>query len=376
MWTRLFVALFCLAVWPAALGAVFNSSRHEFRIDIVTDELRSPWGLAFLPDGSMLVTERAGRLRLVRDGALEEDEISGLPKVDAKGQGGLMGIAVHPDFATNGWIYLAHATAGEGGHGTEVSRGRLSGWRLTEVTTIFRALPKSRGGRHFGSRLVFDEDGRLFISLGDRGERDSAQDLVDHRGSLIRVRDDGIVPRDNPYIGRRDVRPEIYNFGHRNLQGLALDSKTGKLWSHEHGPQGGDEVNIEEPGLNYGWPVITYGANYGLGTQIGEGTRQAGMEQPVHFWVPSIAPSGLAVYRGEAFPGWDGNLFIGSLKFGLLVRLEIERDKVVAEERLLDNEYGRIRDVVAGPDGLIYLLTDSNSGKLLRVSPVESIAAE
>ena len=361
--------LTALAAAPPVFAETFTSARHDFRVEEVVGGLKNPWGMAFLPDGGILITERPGSLRIVRDGNLLDQPVEGLPDIGTKGQGGLLGIALHPEFAVNRWVYLAYAARGQGGIGTEVARGRLEGRALRDVESIFRALPKTNAGRHFGSRLVFDGEGHLFISLGDRGEQDYAQDPGDHRGSLIRVNDDGSIPADNPFIGQPKARPEIYAIGHRNIQGLVLDAETGRLFSHEHGPQGGDELNIERAGRNYGWPVITYGVNYGIGTKIGEGTARPGMEQPVHYWVPSIAPSGLAIYRGDAFPGWNGNLFVGSLKFGLLVRLELDGDRVATEERLLDNRFGRIRDVVAGPDGFLYLLTDARPGKLLRIVP-------
>ena len=350
-------------------AGVVDSAEHAFRVEQVVTGLKNPWGMTVLPDGDMLVTERGGRLRRVSAGRLLEQPIGGLAEVKPKGQGGLMGIALHPDFADNRLVYLSFSGEGKGGVGTEVMRGRLDGMQLRDTKVIFRAEPKSRAGRHFGSRLVFDPEGKLFVSHGDRGKQDRAQDLDDHRGSLFRINDDGSVPADNPFVGRAGARPEIYAYGHRNIQGLALDPVTGRLWSHEHGPQGGDELNIERAGVNYGWPVITYGVNYGIGTKIGEGTAKPGMQQPVHYWVPSIAPSGLAVYRGDAFPGWQGDLFVGSLKFGLLVRLSVEDDRVLLEERLLDNAYGRIRDVVAAPDGYLYLLTDADPGQLLRLVP-------
>jgi len=366
--------VFCTIMLAASAAAqrgdgVFTSAEHSFRVEQLVTGLQNPWGLTVLPDGDMLVTERRGRLRRISGGRLLEQPIGGLAEVRPKGQGGLMGIALHPRFADNGLVYLSFSGEGRGGVGTEVMRGRLDGMQLRNTEVIFRAEPKSGAGRHFGSRLVFDDDGLLFVSHGDRGKQDQAQDLGDHRGSLFRINDDGSVPADNPFVGRRGAKPEIYAYGHRNIQGLALDPVTGRLWSHEHGPQGGDELNIERPGVNYGWPVITYGVNYGIGTRIGEGTEKPGMEQPVHYWVPSIAPSGLAVYRGDAFPGWRGNLFVGSLKFGLLVRLVIDDDRVTTEERLLDNVYGRIRDVVAAPDGYLYLLTDADPGQVLRVRP-------
>ncbi len=352
----------------AAAGQAFTTELHDIIVTEVVGGLKNPWGMVFLPNGDILITERAGQLRLVRDGKLLAEPVAGLPAVSPNGQGGLMGIALDPDYEREPWVYLAYSGKGRGGHGTEVARGKFTGTQLTNVQTIFRALPKSRGGNHFGSRLVFARDGTLLVSLGDRGERSSAQDLNDHRGSLIRINRDGSVPADNPYVN--GTKPEIYSYGHRNMQGMALHPDTGVPWTHEHGPQGGDEVNIEKPAANYGWPVITYGVNYGIGTRIGEGTAKAGMEQPVHKWIPSIAPSGMAFYSGDQLPRWRGNLFVGSLKFGLLVRLTLDGDAVVSEERMLDFRFGRIRDVAAGPDGLLYLLTDAPNGQLLRIAPV------
>jgi glucose/arabinose dehydrogenase len=353
----------------ACADDVITTREHRFSVETVAEGLEHPWGMAFLPDGAILVTERPGRLRIVQGGRLAEEAVSGLPPVEERGQGGLFGIALHPWFPENGLVYLALAARGEGGYSTEVIRGRLDGMQLEEVETVFRAQPKTRESRHFGGRLVFDREGLLYVSLGDRGEQDYAQDLSDHRGTLVRIRDDGTVPQDNPFIGREGARPEIFTYGNRNMQGMIVHPGSGLVWTHEHGPQGGDEVNIMRPGVNYGWPVITYGVNYGLGTRIGEGTHKEGMAQPVYKWVPSIAPSGMALYTGDRFPAWQGDLFVGSLKFGLLVRLELDGERVVGEERMLDGEYGRIRDVVQGPDGLLYLLTDESDGRLLRLVP-------
>ena len=291
----------------------------------------------------------------------------------SRGQGGLLDVALHPAFADNGWVYLSYAGAGEGGVGTEVARGRwvsdAAGNRLEALQVIYRQAPKSSGGQHFGSRLVFGRDGLLYISQGDRGEMARAQRLDDLAGKLVRVNDDGRVPADNPWQGVAGARPEIFSVGHRNIQGAALHPLSGALWTHEHGPQGGDEINVARRGLNYGWPVITYGVNYVIGTRIGVGSERAGLEQPVHQWTPSIAPSGMAFYTGERFPGWRGNLFVGALKYQMLVRLELDGERVVHEERLLVGREGRIRDVRAGPDGFIYLLTDAPDGKLLRLEP-------
>jgi glucose/arabinose dehydrogenase len=253
--------------------------------------------------------------------------------------------------------------------GTEVARGKLVGDKLEGVQVIFRQQPKGNTGRHFGSRLVFDRAGFLYITLGDRGEMERAQKPGDHAGSVIRLRDDGQVPSDNPFVGKPGWKPEKYTLGNRNMQGAALHPQTGALWTHEHGPQGGDEVNIIRPGVNYGWPVITYGVEYGIGTKIGEGTTKPGMAQPIHYWVPSIAPSGMAFYTGTRFPRWNGNLFVGALRDQMLVRLRLDGEKVVNEERLLRGVLGRIRDVRDGPDGYLYLLTDATSGVIARLEP-------
>lgn len=346
----------------------FGTEQHDVEVSVVTDGLSHPWGLAFLPGGDILVTERRGNLRMVRDGALLPDPVAGLPPIDQHGQGGLLDVALHPDFAENRLVYLSYAGRGDDGYSTEVLRGRLEGRALTDVAVIFRAAPKTNGKRHFGSRLLFGPDGKLYVSLGDRGDRPSAQDISSHNGSLLRLNPDGSVPADNPFAGREGAQPEIWTYGNRNMQGMAVRAN-GQIWTHEHGPQGGDEVNLMRAGVNYGWPVITYGRNYGIGTKIGEGEEKAGMAQPVHTWVPSIAPSGMTFYDGGAFPAWKGDLFVGSLKFGVLVRLTLQGDEIVAEERMLDDAYGRIRAVAEGPDGLLWLLTDERNGKLLRVAP-------
>lgn len=317
----------------------------------------------------MLITERPGRLRQVLDGRLLPEPVRGLPPVSAGGQGGLMDVVLHPRYTENRLVYLSYSASGPGGRGTEVARGRLRDRALRDVEVVFRALPKKRGGRHFGSRLWFAGDGALFVTLGDRAERPTAQDLSTPNGSIVRIRDDGSVPPDNPFAGRDDAQLAIYSYGHRNVQGIAWDADTGRLWAHEHGPMGGDELNLIEAGANYGWPVITYGVNYVTGTAIGEGAGKEGMRQPAYYWVPSIAPSGMAWYDGAPFPDWRGSLFVGSLKFLLLVRLELHEGKVVHEERLLVNVAGRIRDVRQGPDGLLYLLTDRKNGELIRLEP-------
>jgi glucose/arabinose dehydrogenase len=359
-----------LALAGVAGAQVVKTEEHSLRVVAVAGGLDHPWSVAFLPDGRMLVTERPGRLRVVgADGTVAARPIDGLPQVAAVGQGGLLDVALHPKFAENGWIYLSYAARDGTGVGTEVVRGRLAGERLVELQPIFRMQPKSGGGRHFGSRLVFDRDGHLLITLGDRGEQDRAQRLDDHAGKVVRLHDDGRVPADNPFAQQAGARPEIFSLGNRNVQGAALHPRTGALWAHEHGPQGGDEVNVIRGGVNYGWPVITYGVNYGLGTRIGEGTAKPGMAQPILYWVPSIAPSGMAFYDGDRFPRWKGDLFVGALRDRMLVRLRLDGEKVVKQERMLQGALGRIRDVRAGPDGFLYLLTDEGDGRLVRLEP-------
>lgn len=361
----------CALAAPVAAQTI-RTEEHAFRVATVVGGLDHPWSLAFLPDGRLLLTERPGRLRIVgKDGRLDPRPVAGLPAdLVEHGQGGLLDVALHPRFAENGWVYLSYAARDGTGVGTQVARGRLAGDRLGEVQTIFRMQPKSGGGRHFGSRLVFDREGYLFVTLGDRGEQDRAQKLDDHAGKIVRLHDDGRVPADNPFAAQAGAKPEIWSLGNRNVQGAALDPRTGLLWAHEHGPQGGDEVNVIRRGTNYGWPVITYGVNYGIGTKIGEGTSKPGMAQPLHYWVPSIAPSGMAFYEGDRFPRWKGDLFVGALRDQMLVRLRLDGEKLVREERMLKGTLGRIRDVRTGPDGLIYLLTDESDGKLVRLEPV------
>ncbi len=369
-WLIAFLSIACAYTLGAGAQPI-KTQEHTVQVTALVSGLENPWGLAFLPDGRLLITERPGRMRIVTSELkLLPDPIKGLPMVAAVGQGGLLDVALHPRFAENGWVYWSFAAAGNGGVGTEVARGKLRGDRMENVEVIFRALPKRNGGLHFGSRLVFDRSGYLFITLGDRGDRDRAQRLDEHLGKIIRLHDDGKVPGDNPFANKAGARSEIFSLGNRNVQGAALHPATGALWSHEHGPQGGDEVNIVLAGINYGWPEITYGGEYGSGARIGFGTAKAGMAQPVHTWVPSIAPSGMAFYGGSAFPRWQGDLFVGALAARVLVRLRLQGDKVVHEERLLSGAIGRIRDVRVGPDGLIYLLSDQNNGVLARVEPV------
>ncbi len=358
----------CVPQACASEDGVHRSQHHDFKLVPVVEGLENPWGLAFLPDGGMLVTEKPGRLRVVRDGKLLPEAVDGLPEITEVGQGGLLDVALHPDFAGNRWVYLAYAAQGDGGYGTRVSRGKLDGLRLTEVETIFRSAPLSRGGRHFGSRLLFDAAGLLYVTVGDRGVRANSQDLGRLNGKVLRIHDDGRAPEDNPFVGRAGAKAEIFSLGHRNPQGLAMQPGTGLIWSVEHGPRGGDELNVVRAGDNYGWPVITYGEEY-FGGKIGRGTEFPGLAQPVTYWVPSISPSGLAFYDAAAFPKWRGDLFVGALSAAHLERIKLDGERVVEQERLLEDFDERIRDVRQGPDGLLYILTDASNGGIYRLEP-------
>jgi glucose/arabinose dehydrogenase len=357
----------CGAGTAVAEGPI-ASEQATFELVTVARGLDHPWGMAFLPDGGVLITERSGQLRLLRDGVLDPTPIAGVPEVVARGQGGLLDVALHPDFPNTPWVYLSYAGPGADGAATTVARARLGDHALEDLEVIFRAVPDISSSHHFGSRLAFDRAGFLYVTAGERGRDALAQDLAQHPGSVLRLRDDGGVPEDNPFVGRAGAQPEIYSWGHRNPQGMAVHPETGAIWTQEHGARGGDEVNIVRAGANYGWPVITYGIGYS-GAPIGEGTHKEGMEQPVYYWVPSIAPSGMAFYIGDAFPEWQGDLFVGALKDQLLARLELDGEEVVHEERLLEGEIGRIRDVEMGPDGFLYLLTDERDGGLYRLEP-------
>jgi glucose/arabinose dehydrogenase len=348
--------------------------KGALRVETLAKGFDHPWALAFLPGTRMLVTERPGRLRIVeRDGRVSEP-LAGVPKVFAAGQGGLLDVAVSPNFAQDQWIYLSFAEPGDGGAGTAVARARLGESGLEKTEIIWRQEPKVQGPNHFGSRIVFRPDGTLFVTLGDRfAYREKAQDLSVTLGKIVRINPDGTAPRDNPFVGRPGVKPEIWSYGHRNVQAADLHPQTRELWTAEHGARGGDELNLVLAGKNYGWPVITYGVDYS-GAKIGEGTAKAGMEQPVYYWDPVIAPSGMIFYTGDVFQEWKGNILIGSLTPGALVRLVMKGNSVAREERYLAELRERIRDVQQGPDGLLYLVTDSSDGRVLRVSPASRAA--
>lgn len=338
------------------------------RVETIAKGLEHPWGLEFLPDGRMLVTERPGRLRIVDKAGKLSDPLAGVPQVYARGQGGLLDVALSPTFEKDRLVYLSFAEAGDGGAGTAVARGRLGDRGLENTEVIWRQQPKVSGSNHFGSRLVFRRDGTLFVTLGERfNYADSAQDLSTTIGKIVRVNPDGSAPKDNPFVGRAGARPEIWSYGHRNVQAAALDPDTGRLWTVEHGARGGDELNQPEGGKNYGWPVISYGRHYSF-LPIGEGTAKEGMEQPVYYWDPVIAPSGMVFYTGDLFAEWKGNILVGSLTPGLLVRLVMKGGKVAREERYLEDLDERIRDVRQAPDGSLYLLTDARDGRILRAT--------
>ncbi len=356
---------------------VYGSAQHSFRVVTVAEGLEHPWAVGFLPGGDILVTERPGRLRIIRNGRLLPAPVEGVPEVFAVGQGGLLDVMPHPDFATNRLVYLTYSKPLGGQESTTaVIRGRLENDALTNVEEIFVAQTRGRG--HYGSRLAFDGQGHLFVSVGERMaapnllEAHPAQDFSNHHGTINRLMEDGSVPSDNPFVGREDVRPEIWSKGHRNPQALAIHPVTGQLWEAEHGPQGGDEINLIEPGKNYGWPVIGFGVNYGSGLRIHEGTMREGMQSPVHVWVPSIATSGMMIYNGNAFPRWKGSIFVGGLAGEQLARIEVGDSASPLEETLLKG-IGRVRDVREGPDGFIYLAIDDQANgrtPIVRLEPV------
>ncbi len=370
-----------IGLWLALVGAPtvaaparIATQKHEVRVEPVATGLRAPWSLALLPGGDILVTEKAGALRILRGGREPAAPVAGVPQVAARGQGGLLDVVAHPQFEQNRLVYLSYSAAGSAGGdaiGTEVARGRLDcsaeqcTLRGTEV--IFRQQPKLGTAFHFGSRLVWARDGSLFVTLGDRGHQDLAQALDNHIGKVVRIDESGAPAAGNPFLDRTDARPEVFSYGNRNVQGAALHPLTGKLWSHEHGPRGGDELNIIEAGRNYGWPVITFGRTYDTNQPIGEGTERQDVVKAVRTWVPSVAPSGLAFYDGDAFPGWRGSLFLGTLREQRLIRLTLDRERVTDEERI--EGFGRIRTVRVDARGHVYVLSETD-GALYRLTPV------
>jgi glucose/arabinose dehydrogenase len=385
--TRLIIAAIVLAASTSLVVSgqttALKSAVHDYKVVTVVDALIQPWSIAFLPGGDTLITERPGRLRIVRQGKLLPQAVDGVPKVFHSGQGGLLEVMPHPNFASNRLLYITYSKPGatDTDSRTALIRGRFENDRLTQVEEIFDAV--SKGRNHYSGKIAFDKNGFLFLSLGDRQvppegklEAHPAQDLTNHHGKIVRLHDDGKVPTDNPFVNRAGARPEIWSYGHRNVQGLAIHPETGDLWADEHGPQGGDEVNRIQPGKNYGWPVIGFGVNYTTGLAIHAGTHRDGMEQPVRVWVPSIGISGMMFYTGDKFPQWRGNMFIGGMNGQQLSRLTMSGERIVNEEELVQQR-GRIRDIRQGPDGFIYLVTDDRDGKptpVYRLEPVQRTA--
>jgi aldose sugar dehydrogenase len=375
-----FVAFLLVASGPMLSGnTVLRSALHDYRVVTVVEGLVQPWSIAFLPGGDILITERPGRLRIVRNGKLLPQAVEGVPKVFHSSQGGLLEVMPHPNFATNRLLYLTYSKPGatDAQARTALIRGRFENDRLVDAKEIFDAV--AQGRNHFSGKIAFDKNGFMFVTLGDRQvppegnlEAHPAQDLSNHHGKIIRLHDDGRVPADNPFVSRAGAKPEIWSYGHRNVQGLAIHPETGDIWTNEHGPQGGDELNRIQPGRNYGWPVIGYGVNYNTGLAIHAGTHRQGMEQPINVWVPSIGISGLMIYTGDKFPQWRGNLFVGGMAGQYLARLTLSGQRVTGQEMLVQ-QMGRVRDVRQSPDGLIYLVTDDREGRptpVLRLEPI------
>lgn len=359
---------------PAAAVASTQAqpaANRELQVQVIASGLEHPWAVAPLPDGRFLFTERPGRLRMIGTDGTISAPLAGVPAVFAKGQGGLLDVVLDPGFADNRRIWLSFAEAGDGDTaGTAVATATLGDAGLTGLKVLYRQEPKVEGGQHFGSRIAFDGKGHVFVSQGDRGQRPMAQDLAVLQGKLVRLNMDGSVPADNPFVGHSGVRPEIFSYGHRNMQGMATDPRTGTLWQSEHGPRGGDEINLPQPGRNYGWPVITHGVNYsGLKIPEAEGKAKAGMEPPYHVWEKSPALSGMAFHVGHPQSAWNDSLLLGALAGRRLIRLSLQGDRIVGEENLLESLGRRIRDVRVAADGSVYVLTDENDGQLLRLVP-------
>jgi len=372
--------ILAVAASASAQDRTYYAAHHNYRVTTVTDGLVQPWSMAWLPNGDMLVTEKPGRLRIIRDGQLLPEAVPGVPAVFYEGQGGLFEVLPHPDFEENRWIYLSFAKPVGDNSTTAIIRARLENDRLTDVTEIFAAQSNGRG--HYGAKMAIDNDGYLFLTTGDRQAPSTgdltahpSQDLSNHHGVVVRLHDDGRVPTDNPFVGQAGVMPETWSYGHRNPQGLAVHPETGDLWMTEHGPQGGDELNLITPGVNYGWPVVGYGVNYVSSAPIHERQTLTGMESPTRFWVPSIAASGLMIYSGDKFPMWQGSIFVGALAGQRVSRLEMdEENRAVIREEELAYDMGRVRDVREGPDGYIYIALEDRTGvptAIVRMEPVE-----
>ncbi|MFW5759217.1 MAG: PQQ-dependent sugar dehydrogenase [Bacteroidota bacterium] len=345
------------------------TSDLSFSIDTLATGLQNPWGMAFLPDSRILIAERPGRLRIWQNGVLQEEPVSGLPEIWAHGQGGLMEVVLHPEYEKNQWIYLGYSSPGPGGGNTAISRARLQGNRLVDVENLFQGKPNTSSGAHFGCRIVFDDENHLYFTIGDRGQKDNAQDLSNNNGKVNRINDDGTIPDDNPFVDEPGARPEIWTYGHRNIQGMIVHPETGEIWTHEHGPKGGDEINIEKKGENYGWPLATFGRNYS-GTIISRDTTLPGMVDPVLHWTPSIAPCGLEIVTSDKYPQWKGDLLVGALAGQHIQRVQLDGKNVEGTEKIMEG-FERFRDVRQGPDGFIYVLTES-PGMFIKLVPQAS----
>ncbi len=366
--TVLFLFLFsCRAGTNENTPESFPAGNNSYKTEILAEGLVNPWGMAFLPDGRILIAERPGRLRVFENGKLLDEPVSGLPPVWANGQGGLLDVVLHPDYEENGWVYLGYARPVErGGGNTAISRVRMQGNAIVEEELLFHGQPFTTAGHHFGTRILFDENNDMFFTIGDRGVMNNSQMLSNHNGKMLRLHDDGRVPDDNPFVGRRNAMPEIWNYGHRNIQGMAWHPETGELWTHEHGPRGGDEINIEKPGENYGWPEATFGINYN-GTTISQHTSLPGMKDPIHQWTPSIAPCGMAFVTSDRYPEWKNNLLVGALAGQHIQRMVFDGNTLVHSEKLFEG-MARFRDIRQGPDGFIYVLSEG-PGLFFRIVP-------
>ncbi|MEM7186942.1 MAG: PQQ-dependent sugar dehydrogenase [Bacteroidota bacterium] len=346
--------------------AVNDENSRFYTVETVVDNLSNPWGMTWLPDGAMLITEKSGTLIHFKDG--QKTTVDGLPDIYVRGQGGLLDIELHPDYSENQWIYITHSSADGGGSGgnTQLIRAQLDGFSLTNVTVLYKATPNSRRGQHFGSRIEFDNEGYLYFSVGDRGNRDvNPQDITRDNGKIYRLRDDGRIPEDNPFVNESGAKKAIYSYGHRNPQGIAKHPETGEIWLHEHGPKGGDEINITRKGANFGWPVISYGVNYS-GTKFTDETERPGMEQPVYYWTPSIAPCGMTFVTGDRYPDWKGHLLVGSLKFNYVELVKLDGNAVIAREKIAQ-DIGRVRNVKMGPDHYVYVALEGQG--IVRLVP-------
>lgn len=362
---KIFVSLLSLAVLVCG-QEVYESGELRFTLDLVAEDLGVPWGMVQLPDGELIVSDRYGSMTRINSRG-EKFALSGIPEHESRGQGGLLDLELHPNYAENGWIYLSYSSVNDNSYSTSVIRFRLENDRLVDSELVFEAQPYLRTGHHFGSRLEFDNEGYLYVTVGDRGRRDELpQDLGAAAGKVHRIHDDGRIPKDNPFVNDKSAVASVYTWGHRNPQGMAKHPVSGKIWTHEHGPRGGDEINILVPGTNYGWPLVTHGINY-VGTRITKFKDKEGYASPLHHWTPSIAPCGMAFVTSERYPGWQGHLLVGSLKFAYLNLVKLDGEKVIAEEKLLEG-IGRLRNVIQGSDGYIYIGVE-NPGRVYRIVP-------